>query len=157
MTQAGMLGFDAFRQVVAWTPLVSIDLVVYNAHGQLLLGMRRNRPARGYWFVPGGRIFKNETLNSAFARIARDELGRTLLRRADAGILGIYEHFYDDSFAAADEDTHYVVLAYQITVAAPQLEPPCVQHSAYRWFEPAELLAARDVHPHTKAYLEKKP
>ena len=67
---------DTFRTVVASTPLVSIDLVVQDAEGAVLLGQRLNRPAQGFWFVPGGRIMKNETLDAAFRRLTADELGR---------------------------------------------------------------------------------
>ena len=69
------LPLETFQLVVASTPLVSIDLVVENAHGELLLGLRNNRPAQGSWFVPGGRVLKNESLDDAFVRLARDELG----------------------------------------------------------------------------------
>lgn len=63
-----------FSTIIACTPLVSIDLVVTNANGQVLLGQRLNRPAKNYWFVPGGRILKNESLAQAFKRLTRDEL-----------------------------------------------------------------------------------
>lgn len=43
-------------------PLVSIDLMIKNAQDQMLWGRRNNRPAQGYWFVPSGRICKNEGL-----------------------------------------------------------------------------------------------
>ena len=36
---------DTFTTVIKSTPLVSIDLVVKNKHGQALLGQRLNKPA----------------------------------------------------------------------------------------------------------------
>ena len=56
------LNKQAFTEVIDRTPLVSIDLVVENEKGEILFGLRKNRPAKDYWFVPGGRILKNETL-----------------------------------------------------------------------------------------------
>ena len=50
------LSQQAFATVVESTPLISIDLIVENEQGEILLGKRTNRPARGYWFVPGGRV-----------------------------------------------------------------------------------------------------
>ena len=44
---------NLFRSVVAHAPLVAIDLVVQDRQRRVLLGWRRNPPARGYWFVPG--------------------------------------------------------------------------------------------------------
>ena len=70
-----MLSRDAFQNVIRSTPLVSIDLVVRDPQGYVLLGKRVNRPAQGYWFVPGGRIEKNESVQDAFMRLLRGELG----------------------------------------------------------------------------------
>jgi colanic acid biosynthesis protein WcaH len=59
------LSRSSFIDVVKRTPLVSIDIIVENRRNQVLLGLRKNEPAKGFWFVPGGRILKNE-------RIAKD-------------------------------------------------------------------------------------
>jgi len=65
-----------FMQLVKNAPIFAIDLVVLNEKDQLLLGKRLNAPAKGDWFVPGGRVFKNEALVKAFERITATELGR---------------------------------------------------------------------------------
>ncbi len=65
-----------FKTVVASTPLVSMDLIVRNKRDQVLLGLRTNRPAQGFWFVPGGRICKDETFEQAFVRLTEMELGQ---------------------------------------------------------------------------------
>ena len=70
------LGREEFLEVVDRAPLVSIDLAVRDAKGRVLLGKRTNEPAKGCWFVPGGRIHKNERLDAAFRRICLDELGK---------------------------------------------------------------------------------
>lgn len=99
---------EKFHAVVAHAPLISIDLVIENAAGCILLGLRRNPPARGSWFVPGGRIRKGESLDRAFPRIALDEVGLEI-SRASAQFLGVYEHFYEDSAVAVNVGTHYLV------------------------------------------------
>ncbi|THF57622.1 GDP-mannose mannosyl hydrolase [Pseudothauera rhizosphaerae] len=146
---------ETFRAVVAATPLVSIDLVVQNARGEILLGERLNRPAKGYWFVPGGRILKNERLDNAFRRLTLNELGQTLERR-DAQLLGVHEHFYSDSAfgAPAEPNTHYVVVAYRITLPdGCILTPPSEQHGRYRWWPLAEARTSTEVHKNTRTYL----
>lgn len=50
------LSQEDFATVVRSTPLISIDLIVENERGEFLLGKRTNRPAQGFWFVPGGRV-----------------------------------------------------------------------------------------------------
>ncbi|ELL8702496.1 GDP-mannose mannosyl hydrolase, partial [Escherichia coli] len=49
---------EDFATVVRSTPLVSLDFIAENSRGEFLLGKRTNRPAQGYWFVPGGRVQK---------------------------------------------------------------------------------------------------
>jgi GDP-mannose mannosyl hydrolase len=88
---------DKFLDIIDATPLVSIDLIVEDSQGRFLLGKRLNRPAQGYWFVPGGRIRKNETLADAMARISSTELGAALDINK-ARLLGAYDHIYDDNF-----------------------------------------------------------
>ncbi|WP_442960290.1 NUDIX domain-containing protein [Pseudomonas azotoformans] len=110
--------------------------------------------AYGFWFVPGGRIRKNESLDSAFRRITQDELGRPF-ERATARLLGVYEHFYEDSvFANAGfgPDTHYVVLSYCLELDDSTLQPPAEQHQQYRWWPQDELRFSSRVHENTRAY-----
>ncbi|MDH4610302.1 GDP-mannose mannosyl hydrolase [Pseudomonas sp. BN102] len=151
------LSNQSFRTVVALTPLVSIDLVVQNAEGAILLGQRLNRPAQGYWFVPGGRILKNESLDAAFRRLTLDELGQAF-ERHHARLLGVYEHFYSDSVfgdTQANPDTHYVVLGYQLLLRPSMtLIPPAAQHGCFRWWRVAEMQASPEVHDNTRAYLD---
>ena len=149
MTQR--LDTELFRTVVAHTPLISIDLIVRNPQGQDLLGQRVNRPAQGYWFVPGGRVRKDERLADAFNRLVQEELGSTQSMQ-DAVFIGPFEHFYTDNFSGDDFSTHYVVLGYQLNVDALPAQLPHEQHHAYRWFSVDELLNSSDVHFHTKQY-----
>ena len=72
------LSADEFATLVRLGPLVSIDLVVRNDRGQILFGFRKNEPAKNFWFVPGGRIQKEERLKDAFNRICRKELTRPI-------------------------------------------------------------------------------
>lgn len=148
-----MLNEADFLDAVRLTPLVAIDLIVTDPASRVLVGRRRNRPVRDSWFVPGGRIFKNETLDDAFARIAEAELGLGGLRRSDAVFRGLYEHHYDENFAGrAGVSTHYVVLAHDVAIERTEGVGRADQHSEYAWLSPAELLAHAGVHENTKAY-----
>ncbi|WP_310633026.1 GDP-mannose mannosyl hydrolase [Paraburkholderia sp.] len=148
-----MLSPTELLDVVRLAPLVAIDLIVVDAQGRVLLGQRRNRPARGTWFVPGGRIRKEERLDAAFTRIVETELGIAGMQRAAARFGGVYEHLYPDNFAAENGiGTHYVVLAYAFTLDSTVPVGRFDQHSQYAWLTPEEILARDDVHANTKAY-----
>lgn len=143
---------ENFSRIIDATPLVSIDLIVQNERKEVLLGQRLNRPAQGYWFVPGGRIRKNEPLQQALSRIALNELGIP----AGAGqLLGAFDHFYDDNFLGVpDISTHYVALAYVFEIAVQTQLQPDQQHSQLRWWKMEQLLESNEVHPNTKLYFQ---
>jgi colanic acid biosynthesis protein WcaH len=145
------LSDSVFRTVLEATPLVSIDLCLCRK-GRYLLGWRNNRPAARHWFVPGGRIQKNETIANAFRRITETELGQPFDLTA-ARLLGAYDHIYTDTvFADTPFGTHYVVIGHHLDLPddfEPELD---AQHSEWRWASPDEILADDSVHENTKAY-----
>lgn len=146
-----MLSRDLFLTVVASTPLVSIDLVVRDMDGRFLVGLRTNPPAQGFWFAPGGRIRKDETLDAAFRRITEAELGRAF-ERGEAGPAVVHEHFYAEDFTGGPAGTHYVVLAHELRVDPDVLDLPADQHSGYRWVNAEDGLADSGIHANTRAY-----
>ena len=144
---------ELFKSIVEHTPLISIDLIIRNEDGKALLGQRLNRPAQNYWFVPGGRILKDESFENAFKRVTLEELG-VQISINEAKFLGIYEHFYSDNLSGTCFSTHYVVHGYEISLMPHQINYPTLQHSTYNWFDIAELLANSSVHQYTKNYFK---
>lgn len=160
MAEKQLIDHDTFQAIVDKTPLISIDLIVRDDAGLILLGQRLNRPARGFWFVPGGRILKDESLADAFKRLTLDELG-VEIEIGSARYLGLYEHFYDDSIFTNESTgeavtTHYVVNAFEIVLPSSKdtCDLPAKQHGDYRWFIEAELMASDHVHKHSKWYFD---
>jgi len=143
-----------FAVVVQHAPLVSIDLIITDSNQKVLLALRNNEPAKDTYFVPGGLIRKNEKISDAFARIMRAELGISREFR-EAVFLGVFEHFYTTNrFGDPRYGTHYVVLAYRIGFPPRSAVTLDSQHRSFRWMDGAEIVAAADVHPNTKAYFE---
>ena len=146
-----MLKVDVFKTIVQATPLISIDFIVKNSKDKILLGKRINRPAKGSWFVPGGRVLKGEQFEQAFHRLIKTELN---LDQAESSFKGIYQHFYDDNFSGDNFSTHYIVLAYEIKLDSTDLLLPKEQHSTYKWLTKEELLNDETVHVHSKWYFQ---
>ena len=147
-----MLDRDKFLAVVDATPLVSIDLIIRNERQEVYLGKRLNRPAQGFWFVPGGRIRKNERVAAALQRISLAELGFPLTA---AKLIGVFDHIYDDNFhGARGINTHYVVLGHEVTVPTHTVFQPDAQHGEMKWWTIDALLRSETVHANTKRYFE---
>lgn len=147
---------EKFLSIIDATPLVSVDLIVKNTAGEVLLGKRLNRPAQSYWFVPGGRIRKNETIDSAIRRISQGELG-VEFSQADMQMLGGYDHIYDDNYSDSYDgetgiNTHYVVLAYAMQIEQGLSIRPDQQHEALSWWPLNKLMDSEEVHQNSKNY-----
>jgi colanic acid biosynthesis protein WcaH len=144
---------ETFSTVIKSAPLISIDLVVENTHGDFLFGCRNNRPAKGFWFVPGGRIMKDESMADAFKRLTLNELG-VEFKICQAECIGPFEHFYSDNVTGENFSTHYIALGYRLVVdALPNL--PKEQHCDYKWLSIEKLLLDSTVHKHSRWYFDK--
>lgn len=150
------LSCEEFETVVRLTPLISIDLIV-RSQEDVLVGRRTNEPAKGFFFVPGGRIFKGETVRTAFRRITRTELG-VEQAEARARFLGVFDHHYAENFFAKPGfGTQYVVLAYELKMPKASVKLTRDQHDECAWKTEAEILQWSEAHENTKAYFRQKP
>lgn len=142
-----MLDNKIFKTLVNSAPLISIDILLKH-NDKILLGKRINRPAKNYFFSPGGRIYKNETIEIALKRIAKKELNIDFSHKPS--FIGVYEHFYNDSIYN-DVTTHYINLAYEYN-ADGLLNLPYDQHDQYKWFTINEIKSDAQVHRYVKNY-----
>ncbi len=146
------LSAQDYQTIVRLAPLVTIDLIVRNLEGKVWLGRRINQPAKGTWFVPGGRITKGETRAAAFARITLAELGlgRKLV---EATFLGAYDQFFKDNFfERAGFGTHCISLAYEFGWREPVDPQSADQHAECGWYTVDQILKLDLVHQDTKGY-----
>ncbi len=139
---------DEWETIVRNVPIVSVDLVVQSVDG-VVLGMRENAPAKGEWFVPGGRVHKHEQLTEAVHRIAREELG------VDVEIterLGAYEHLYHTAEMDSVASKHYLANGFVVetTHAVEEFELDD-QHGDICAFDAENM--PTNIHDYTASYL----
>lgn len=144
-------------------PLVSIDLMVTRPGHQgreLLLGLRKNRPAQGWWFTPGGRIRKNEPLAGAMRRLAHDEIGLNPEWLKRAHLLNACDHFYSDSAFDIDISTHYINLPHAVHLTTEEAQTLRLsvgsdsQHDKWQWSSVANARNDEKVHVYVRAVLD---
>jgi colanic acid biosynthesis protein WcaH len=152
-----MLCPEKYLSAVNLTQIVSVDLLVRNDEGKILLGKRKNSPAKGYYFVPGGRVYKNETIKEGAKRMVTWELGiydPNIKLRPRC----VSEHLYEDNFAEAkDKDgkiipTHYVCFAFDLDLDSFDMCTFELQHDDFVWLTCEEILSRSDVHEYVKLY-----
>ena len=104
------LSDDEWATIVRNVPIVSVDLVVLTDDG-VVLAKRTNEPAKGEWFVPGGRVRKGERLEDAVHRVAKEELG---IEVEIVESLGAYEHLYGESDVDRSGGKHYLANGFVV-------------------------------------------
>lgn len=71
---AKMLSYEDFLKSFDLAPRLAVELLVENENGELLFIEREKDPFKGHWHLPGGFLLKDEPLDDAIKRIAKDEL-----------------------------------------------------------------------------------
>ena len=63
-----------YAQIIDNVPIACVDVaIVYD--GRMLLVLRKDKPAQGSWWLPGGRVHKGEQMIDTALRKAREEVG----------------------------------------------------------------------------------
>lgn len=64
-----------YQQIIKVMPIPCVDLIVEDDQGKILLLKRKNKPASGEWWFPGGRIFHGESMIATAQRKLKEECG----------------------------------------------------------------------------------
>ena len=148
-----------FVDLVKNAPVVAIDLCI-NKKNKILLGKRINPPAKNYYFVPGGRIRKNETIEKTIIRLLKEELQLEFIENNIKKLLiGVFQHFYEDNFIGNNDfNSHYVTISYLINfddLKKLKSFENKEQHSMYIWYEKNNLKYKEIIiHKYSRDYLE---
>lgn len=108
------LGEDLFVFVSSLSPIVNVDLLVYNSQGQFLLSRRNDCHCGKGWHVPGGCVRFRESLDDRIRKVASSELS-------------LYDFTYEKQpikvceiicneprdIKVQDERAHFVTLVYK--------------------------------------------
>ena len=146
-----MLDPQTYKTVIENTPLVSIDLCLV-CDSQVLLGKRTNEPLKSEWFTPGGRIHKNETWQDALLRIVKAELSLCDTAVENFSLMGVWDHFYNNSAVDQNTSTHYVNLPHFAEFKSrPQITLDD-QHAELEWFGLFVVADDEKFHPYMRNY-----
>lgn len=111
------LGQELFLLVSSLTPIVNVDLLVYNDKGQFLLTWRHDPHCGQGWHVPGGCIRFKETCEERIKKVAQKELGINDIS-FDKDPIKVFEiicHEHRD-IENQNERAHFITLVYKCYV-----------------------------------------
>ncbi|MES2372507.1 MAG: NUDIX domain-containing protein [Bacteroidota bacterium] len=153
-----MLDSNSFKCILKNTNLFAFDLILQDQNDKILLGLRRNKPAKNFWFVPGGRVYKNEALIDGLKRILINETGLTIEDIFNVRIHGLYDHLYPDNFFEdASFNTHYIICCLKADIKSGKCIKKDEQHTGLSFFSPEQIQTDNTIHQFTKNYFLDKP
>ncbi len=132
-----------YKKVVASLPIATVDAVLV-WRGSFLLCKRKNKPAQGEWWIPGGRILKGESQQQALERKLREETGLSI---ASSKFIGAFDALFPES--AWGVPAHCITLLYVVRpkrVGELRLDS---QHGEFHWFKKIDS----SWHPYLKQQL----
>ena len=89
-----------YERIVECMPIVSVEALIVS-EGMLLFLRRKNEPAKGEWWFPGGRIRKGESLKEALCREIIEETGLEII---SSRFVGVYSRVFPER--------HDITIAY---------------------------------------------
>ena len=118
---------DLYARIVRQMPIPCVDLYVLDDEDHLLMVKRRNEPAAGEWWFPGGRVLFGETRQEAAERKLKEE----------CGLVGKFRSFvgtFDAILLVPDNGiSHAITTVVFLRVSSRQTVVLDEQSSDYRW------------------------
>ena len=119
---------ELYDKILELMPILCVDIVI-EYQDKVLLVKRKNQPAKGQWWFPGGRVFKGETIEQAAVRNGIEEVG---LGCDFKNILGIEETYFERT-----EDMNFDIHTINVTVELDlvKYKEPAIDkdHSEFMW------------------------
>lgn len=123
-------------------PIVCVDIVVVSDNKSILLIKRKQEPAKGQWWFPGGRLLKYEKPTEAVSRIMKSE---TNLELAESASLGISETRFNADPFNHGSGTHTINFLYAAKPKMISLFNLILDdnHSEFNWVGPDEIYSGQ--------------
>ncbi len=131
--QKNTIDRSLYRKIFEVLPIPCVDIVIEHG-GKFLLCRRKNKPMKDAWWLIGGRVYKNETLERAALRKAREEAG--IKGAKIEKFLGTESTFFKNS--AFGPSTHTINSVFLVKTRAVPVLIPDDQSSDFRWFSKIE-------------------
>ena len=138
-----------YNKILSMMPILCVDLIIF-FDGKYLLLKRKNKPAKGQYWFPGGRVYKMETIKEAALRKAKEEVN---LDCQFQEIISIEESMFKQNKNMMT-DIHTVnICCYLTTNAIAEIKIDKF-HSRYIWVKLNDLKSL-NLHPAVKQPLLK--
>jgi ADP-ribose pyrophosphatase YjhB (NUDIX family) len=135
-----------YSQILRVMPIPCVDLLVVDDTGCVLLLLRRNEPAAGQWWFPGGRVQFGEQRRDAAKRKLEEECG---LSSPQFQEIGTFDLFF---CVGTKEHAHSITTLFKVEVGPNRNIRLDHQSREASWRSPRDWLG-RELHPFVRTGL----
>jgi len=133
-----------YNQILTNMPIACVDIAIVS-HGKVLLVKRKDPPASGQWWVPGGRVVKGEMMVETAKRKAIEEVG---IEVHVGPIVHTDETIFDDGPCGIA--VHSINSCFFVYPADPEFSPSLdSHHEDWKWVNTID----ETLHPYVKQCL----
>ena len=139
-----------FDEIYSKVPRLTVEIIIKNDDDAIYLTKRSIEPCKGQWHLPGGTVRFGEPMQEAVKRIAKRELGITVIDMTNIGYIEYPSH-YDKGLDSP------VGIVFEVSSYSGQLEPNR-EAQAGAWFStvPEDMHADQDTFLVNNHYLSNK-
>lgn len=108
-----MIPTKDYKMILENMPIVCVDGVIINEDNEYLLVRRINEPMKNVFWIPGGRLLKNETLEEGIRRKMKQELD--IYVKVEK-LLGFFEEFFERSSNEISSGLHVISFVFLLAI-----------------------------------------
>lgn len=123
-----------YKSILPKIPMLCIDVVLLNrATKKYKLVLRENEPVKGYWWLPGGRLFFGESFEDCARRQVNEEVG--IRDVTIMGLVGAYNQIFKNSasYPSGEKGCHTPSITYLIETNETKTSLDTTQHLKSKW------------------------
>lgn len=127
--QVGMIDKTLYKEAINQLPICCVDTFLFNpTERTYLLVLRKDPPAKGIWWLPGGRFYKGETIFACSERKCKDEVGLEVTAVKNLDFTNTI--FPDSMWNTQTHTVNFLVLATLKNQTNPTIDTTCEE---YQW------------------------
>jgi nucleoside-diphosphate-sugar epimerase/ADP-ribose pyrophosphatase YjhB (NUDIX family) len=152
---SGLIPESMYKIILDNVPVLCVDLVIVKDNKAFLI-KRKNKPSEGVYWVQGGRMLKNESLEDCGIRKAAAELNIDPQNIRITNFIGVFSTEFSNSEQGSASHTVNVTFQAEINDIPLSFDR---DHSDGKWFDingslPAELRGHYEHHPYIAGLLK---
>ena len=128
----GYIDPELYKEIRKNISIPCVDAVVVHS-GKFLLGKRTNKPVKGEWWFPGGRMLVGEKFEEAISRKIKQETGLVVKTQKFLAL-----ETWDHPDGPDDIPAHSIACVFKTTVVSSNLKLE-QQHSRFKWYSKIDL------------------